>query len=400
MEKWKRQFILLWTGQSVSVLTSAVIQMSLVWYLTTKTGSASVMSVAMLMGFIPRAIIGPFAGVIIDRINKKTVMISADLFIAVMSMIPVVYGFFAELPVWIVMLTLFCRSLGQAFHLPSLQAVTPLIIPKESLTQYAGFAQGFESAARLISPAIAAVLFNLLSLNVVILFDVFGALFAILMLGFVSVNEIHDEDRKHSHFMHEMKEGFQIVKTEPLVVVVIFVSCIYAILYSPIGTYYPLITIEHFQGSVNASALVETVVAVGTLCGAFALGIIGKKINKERAFSASIAVYGTALIITGAIPVSWFAVFVCLSAIVGLSTPFYSSVRTALIQTTFDPKYLGRIFTLTSSLTSLTTPIGLILAGVFAEKIGVGKWFFITGIACVVLAVISFISSEAVNKEK
>lgn len=398
MEKWKKKFIILWTGQSISVLTSSVIQMSLVWYLTTKTGSATVMSVAMLMGFVPRAVIGPFAGVLIDRFNKKTVMISSDFFIAGMSMIPVIYGIFDELPVWIIMLTLFCRSLGQAFHTPSLQSVTPLIVPKDSLTQYAGFAQSFETAARLISPAIAAILFNMLSLNVVILFDVFGALFAAFMLGFISINESHDNtDRKQSHFMHELKEGFQIVRTEPLVVVVILISCVYAILYSPIGTYYPLITIEHFQGSINASAIVETVVLIGTLCGAFILGIIGKRINKARAFSTSIAVYGTALIIIGAIPVSWFTMFVCLSAIVGLSTPFYSSVRTALIQSTFDPKYLGRIFTLTISLTSLTTPVGLILAGLFAEKIGVGNWFFFTGIACVALAVISFISTATVR---
>ena len=400
MERWKKQFIVLWTGQSVSVLTSAVIQMSLVWYLTTNTGSATVMSIAMLMGFVPR-VIGPFAGVIIDRFNKKTVMILSDFFIAIMSLIPVIYGIFHELPVWIIMVTLFCRSFGQAFHTPSLQSVTPLIIPKDNLTQYAGFAQGFETAAHVISPAIAAILFNMLSLNIIILLDVFGALFAAFMLGFISVNEKHDDaDRKRSHFMHELKEGFQIVRTEPLVIVVILVSSIYAILYSPIGTYYPLITIEHFQGNINTSAIVETVVLIGTLCGAFTLGIIGKRINKERAFSTSIAVYGAALIVIGAIPKTWFAMFICMSAIVGLSTPFYSSVRTALIQTTFAPKYLGRIFTLTISLTSLTTPVGLILAGVFAEKIGVGNWFFFTGIACVVLAIISYMITATARNNK
>ena len=113
---WKKQFIILWTGQSVSILTSAIIQMSLVWYLTSKTESAAIMSIGTLMGFIPRAIIGPFAGVIIDRFSRKRIMIMADLFIAAISLIPVFYGFFAELPIWIIMLVLFCRSLGSAFH--------------------------------------------------------------------------------------------------------------------------------------------------------------------------------------------------------------------------------------------------------------------------------------------
>lgn len=392
--KWKKQFIQLWTGQSVSVLTSAIVQMSLVWYLTTKTGSASVMSVAMLMGFVPRAVIGPFAGVIIDRVRKKMVMISADLFIAVMSMIPVIYGFFGDLPVWIVMLTLFCRSLGAAFHTPAQQAVTPIIVPKDYLTQYAGFAQGFESAAHLISPALAAVLFNILDLNIIIMFDVFGALFAVFTLSFVRIKDDQiSKNKLQTGFMHELKEGISIVRTEPLVVLVIAVSCIYAALYSPIGTYYPLITITHFQGSISASALVETVVSVGTLLGAFTLGIIGKKINKVRVFAISIMLYGTCLIITGAIPHSWFVVFVIISAFVGFSTPFYNGVRTALIQISFKAEYLGRIFALTTSLMSLATPVGLIFAGFFAEKIGVANWFFFTGVACVALSLVPLISS-------
>jgi len=389
---WKKQFIILWTGQSVSVLTSAIIQMSLVWYLTSKTESAAIMSIGTLMGFIPRAIIGPFAGVVIDRLSRKKIMIIADLFIAAISLIPVFYGFFAELPIWIVMLVLFCRSLGSAFHSPALHAATPLIVPKESLTQYAGFAQGFESLSHLISPAIASVLFGIFNLNVLMLIDVFGALFAVFMLTFVVIpNTPGVESRQRTGYFSELKEGFAIVKTEPAVVFILIVSCIYSMIYSPIGTYYPLITITHFGGSIGDSALAETVLSLGSLLGAFGLGIIGNKINKMRSFFLSILTYGACLIVIGSIPQSWILIFVAVSAVLGASIPFYSSIRTSIIQTKFQPEYLGRIFSMTMALTTFTTPVGLIFAGTFAQKVGIANWFFASGIACVSLAVISLI---------
>ncbi len=387
---WKRQFITMWSGQSVSVLTSAVIQMSLVWYLTSRTESAAIMSIGTLMGFIPRAVVGPFAGVFIDRFSRKRVMILADLFIASISLLPVFYGFFAELPIWVIMCTLFCRSLGNAFHTPALQAVTPTIVPKEHLTAYAGFAHGFESTSHLISPALAAILFSRLSLNLLMLLDVFGALFAVLMLGFVRVPEeaVRDKSRRSGYFT-EFKEGFAIVRTQPAIVFILGISCMYSIIYSPIGTYYPLITITHFGGEIKDSALVETVLSLGTMVGAFTLGLVGKRINKMRAFALSILTYGVCVAITGAMPPRLFYVFVAASAVTGASIPFYSSVRTSIIQTKFESEYLGRIFALTISLTTFTTPIGLICAGIFAERIGIARWFLFSGMAAALLGVAS-----------
>ena len=64
---WKQKFLILWTGQAISIFTSSVIQMAIIWYLTEKTGSATILSLATLVGFLPQAIMGPFIGVLIDR---------------------------------------------------------------------------------------------------------------------------------------------------------------------------------------------------------------------------------------------------------------------------------------------------------------------------------------------
>ena len=85
MEKynnWKRKFYAIWAGQAVSLITSAILQMAIIFYLTEKTGSAMVLSMASLVGFLPYAILGPAIGVLVDRHDRKKIMIGADLIIA------------------------------------------------------------------------------------------------------------------------------------------------------------------------------------------------------------------------------------------------------------------------------------------------------------------------------
>ena len=135
---WKKNFAIIWSGQAVSLFTSAVIQMAIIWYLTDRTRSASVLTLATLVGFLPQAVLGPFIGVLIDRYDRKRIMIYSDLSIAFMTLVLAISGFGRELPIWLIMTVLCFRSIATAFHSPSLQAVTPMIVPKESLVSCAG----------------------------------------------------------------------------------------------------------------------------------------------------------------------------------------------------------------------------------------------------------------------
>ena len=123
MEKirnWKQDFYTIWAGQAVSLITSGVLQMAIIWHLTNTTGSAMVLSMATLVGFLPQAVLGSAIGVLVDRWNRKMVMIGADVIIACAGLVLTVISLSAELPVWIVMLILFIRSVGTAFHSPAL----------------------------------------------------------------------------------------------------------------------------------------------------------------------------------------------------------------------------------------------------------------------------------------
>lgn len=386
------QFIKIWTGQAISMLTSSVLQMAIVWYLTERTGSSAVLSFATLIGFLPQAVLGIFIGVYIDRYNRKTIMICADLFIAAASLLLVVVGLFGEIPIWLIMLVLFIRSIGAAFHYPALQAVTPSIVPKEHLTKYAGYSQSFESISMVASPAIAAVLFAVWDLNHIIFMDVVGAILAVGLLCLVKIpHRAQEEDAGQSQgkaeVIKEVKEGFAILKKEKGMASLLVISSLYAIIYFPIGTLYPLITMSYFGGTFAESSAVEVLFSVGMLAGSLLLGLVGDRINKRRAIIGSIGIYGLGVAITGLLPENGLLIFFALSLVMGISVPFYTGVEVSIIQSRIKDEYLGRILALSGSITTITMPIGLILSGLFSDMMGIENWFLLLGIVTIVLAV-------------
>lgn len=390
MKNWKRTFITIWSGQAVSILTSSVLQMAIVWYITQRTASAALLSLATLIGFLPQALLGMFIGVYIDRYNRKTVMIVSDLVIALAGLVLVIVGVFGEIPLWLIYVVLFFRSIGSAFHTPALQAVTPSIVPKDQLTQYAGFAQGFKSLSMIISPALAAVLFSIWDLNVIILLDVFGALFAAVILVSVKIpNTAQERHSSRPQVLQEVKEGLQVLRSEPGLLELAIISCLYAFLYYPIGTLYPLITMTWFQGGVAESGIVEVVFSVGMLAGSFLLGIVGGRIRHVKSILVSIGIYGTCVLVIGLLPPTAFVIFVGLAFIKGVINPFFHGVQTAVYQTRIEQQYLGRVLSLTSSIGLIAMPLGLILSGTFADVIGVNRWFAVSGVFTLLLFLVS-----------
>lgn len=393
--KWKQAFFTIWAGQAISLITSAVLQMAIIFYLTEKTGSAMVLSIASFVGFLPYAVFGPVIGVFVDRYDRKKIMIGADLMIAVAGAVLAVIALYSELSVWMVMAVLFIRSIGTAFHSPALSAVTPLLVPEEQLTRCAGYSQSLQSVSYILSPAAAAFLYSVWELNSIIAMDVAGAIIACITVGLVPIpRPCVEEQRPKQNFMREMKEGFAVLRENRGLFVLLLIGTLYMFVYMPINALYPLISMEYFGGTPVHVSVTEIAYASGMLAGGLILGLFGNLKKRVSFITASIFMMGFSLTISGLLPPGGFAVFVICCAAMGLSVPFYSGIQTALFQEKVKPEYLGRVFSLTGSIMSLAMPIGLILSGFFADRIGVNHWFFLSGILIIGIAVICLMASD------
>lgn len=388
---WKHDFFTVWAGQGISIFTSAVLQMAMVWYLTERTKSALVLTMATLIGYLPQVVLGPFVGVLIDKYNRKYVMIISDICIMLVSLLLVVFGQDGNVPIWVILFIMFARSVGASFHNPSLQAITPMLVPREGLTRYAGVSQGIESISMLLSPGVAALLFSFMNLNQLVLADVAGVVIAVFTLCQVSIPRLQkDKKSEYQNLIKEAGEGIQVIKQVPGLASLIFVSALYAIIYFPIGTLFPLISMDYFNGSFQISGIVETMFSAGMLFGSVALGILSDRISKPKAIIFAIGLYGAGLLVTGLLPPAGISIFIILSFVMGVSIPFYRGVKLAIIQSKVDKQYLGRVLSLTTSLQSMAMPVGLILAGSFVEVIGVNRWFLLSGVLSLLLAGVSY----------
>ena len=397
MEKynWKLTFFTIWTGQAVSLITSAVLQMAFIFYLTEKTGSAMVLSVASLVGFLPYAAFGPVIGVLVDRYDRKKIMIGADLIIAAAGALLAIIALYMELPVWMVMVVLFIRSIGTAFHSPALSAVTPLLVPEEQLTKCAGYSQSLQSVSYILSPAVAAFLYSAWKLNAIIAMDVLGAVIACITVALVRIPKLNMEQQNLKlNFIKDMKEGLGVLKENKGLFALLLIGTLYMFVYMPINALYPLISMEYFGGTPLHVSITEIAYASGMLAGGLILGLFGGFKKRITLITASIFMMGASLTISGLLPPRGFVIFVVCCAIMGLSVPFYSGVQTALFQEKIKPEYLGRVFSLTGSIISLAMPVGLILSGFFADRIGVNHWFLMSGVLIIIIAVICPLVTE------
>lgn len=377
---WKRDFFTIWTGQAFSQFSSSVLQFAIVWYLTDKTGSAMVLSAAMMMGFLPQGILGLFVGVFIDRYSRKRIMMISDLLISAASFVMVIAGWMGILSTELILVVLLLRSVGSAFHNPCLQAVTPQIVPPDQLTRCSGYSQAVESVSQILSPVAAAVLYGSWSLSGIVLLDVIGVLIAVFTLGITVIPELHqDEKGRRVQVLRAAKEGFQVLRTNKGMLGLVLIGSLYTLALMPASALFPLMSMSYFNGTSTNASIVEVVFSVGLLFGSLILAKWGGTKNRVYTIIGSFLLMSFSLFISGILPPSGFYVFVICSWLMGVSGPFYWGTYTPLLQSNFEAKYLGRVLSLSSSIRLISGPVGLAVSGVIAGKYGVDKWFLIAG---------------------
>lgn len=378
---WKASFFTLWVGQALSILTSSVSQYALIWYLTTVTKSPAVLSMSMLCALLPQGLLSLFTGSFADRFDRRYIMAIADGAIGLVSLGLALVAFAGGLTLWPILIALALRSVGGAFHGPCLQAVTPLIAPPEMLARCAGWSQGIQTISLILSPALAALLYEAVPLPWIILMDTLGALFAVLFLILARLPKLKvAAEGVRLRILADSLEGFRILRSKRWLWELTLLCGVFSIAYMPIGALFPLMTMDHFGLGTWAAAAAEMAFSVGMLLGSVVLGIWGGTKNKMVTMVASILGMGAFLILSGLLPPTFFVGFLVFTLLMACCATFFNSLFIALIQEKVEAAYLGRILGFVNAIMTLASPIGLIASGLLGEKLGVPIFFVISGV--------------------
>lgn len=401
---WQRTFFLIWVGQAFSLLGSELVQFALVWHLTKTTGSASVLAFASFVALIPRVLISPFTGALVDRWDRRRTMILADVGIAAATMALAAIFFFGRIQIWHIYAIMFIRSLGSGFHWPALQASISLLVPKDQLSRIAGLNQTLRGTLGILAPVFAALLLDYLPMFGILSIDVLTAILAISPLLVVVIptpeKKSFDDSEKPMRIIDDVKFGFRYLYNWKGLFYLALAATLLNFLLNPGFTFTPLLVTQYFgKGAIELSAI-ESAFSAGMILGGMILSAWGG--FKKNIITTLLGIlglaFGTALI--ALTPSNMFFLAVIGMAISGLMQPMANGPLFAIMQAHVEPEIQGRVFSMLESMVSAMMPISMLIAAPVAEWIGIRGWLLFGAVGCLIIGAGGFFVPALMNIEE
>ncbi len=361
-----RTFFVIWIGQLISILGSGLTSFALGVWIFQQTGRATPFAITVLFGSLPAVLLGPVAGSVADRFNRKKVMLLADTGNAIITLAAFLLLMFGQLEIWNIYLIALVGSIFSAFQEPAFAASVVMLVPKKDLTRANGLSQMSNALGNLVPPLIAGLLFGLIGLKGIILID-FITYFA--ALGTLIISQIPQPERiepqvKISQWQEAMA-GWHYLRLNGgflgLVFyfgVVNFMLNFAAVLTSPmvLATFSPAIL-----------GYVQTAGGVGMLIGSVLLSVWGGPKKKILFIMIFITISSLGLAVAGLRPNAFLIAtgyFVMLFVI-----PLASGSSQAIFQVKVPLDLQGRVFAMRSMISRSMMPIAFLTAGPLADLV-------------------------------
>ncbi|MDD2521621.1 MAG: MFS transporter [Anaerolineaceae bacterium] len=399
---WLANFLPMFGGQIISLLGSSLVQFALVWYVTKLTGSAAVLATATTAALIPSILIGPFIGALVDRWNRKLVMILADLVVALATAVLALLFAFNLIQIWHIYLILFIRSLAGIFQGPAKTASISLMVPQEHLVRLGGVNQAVNGLTEIISPALGALLLELLPIQGVLAVDIVTAAIAILlMIFFVKVPQPKTVTGAQKvtprSLLADVKSGFNYIVTWPGLLIVILIASSINLFLAPAGNLMPLLVTDFFNGGARELAWLQAAMGIGAILGGVLLGVWGG--FKRKVVTVMIGILGVSLSVIGVglVPQDGYITAIVLAGLTGLMLSFANGSLGPLLQTKVPSEKQGRVFTVLSSMSLGLMPIGLFLSAPIADRYGASVAYLIGGTVGLGIAIFGFLNRKVMT---
>ncbi len=393
-KNWLRQFVIAWIGQAFSLLGSQVVQFALIWWLTMETGKATTLALAALMGLLPQVLIGPIAGTLVDRSNRKLIMVLADGLVALVTVGLVLAFWSGQVQIWHVYLAMFLRSAAGGFQFPAWQASTSLMAPKQHLSRIQGFNQMLNGLMNIGAPVLGALLISFLPMAQVLAVDILTAGLAIGLILVVRIPQPKGIDLavgiEKPSVWADLRAGLSFIFSWTGLVLITATAMIINLILAPASSLIPILVTKYFGGQAYELAWMESALGAGMIAGGLLLGIWGGFKRRIYTTLVGLIVLAISSIAIGLTPSNGYWVAVMMMLVTGIAAPIIDGPLMAVAQATVPPEMQGRAFMLIGGLSVLMTPLGLAIAGPLADAYGVQMWFVIGGVITGLLGLSGF----------
>ena len=398
MSNWKKLVATFMISQTVSLLGSMLVMYSMMWYVTLNTQSGVMMTIMVLCSFIPALLLSPFAGVWADKLNRKKLMIIADLTIAAVTLLIAVLFFMGIRDLWIIFVVTVVRSFGQSVHQPAVSAVYPQIVPKDKLLKVQGIAQGIQSTSMILMPLLAGLLLAVTSIELIFFIDVVTAVIAVFILvSFVQLPKHEAElQQQEITYFKDMKEGLKYSFTHPLIFNLLLFSFLFMFMVAAPAFLTYLQVARVFGPEAWRLSILEAVFGIGMLIGSITISIWGGFKNKLTTYFLSYIAIGIGTIGLG-LPIN-FWIYIGFWSFVGFFISLSSPLMVALIQEKVDPMYIGRVFSVFGIIQMTSMPLGMLIFGPLSDTVNVSYIILLSGVLMVIIAVVPLFKNSLMKQ--
>ncbi|HEU4700057.1 MAG TPA: MFS transporter [Gemmatimonadales bacterium] len=372
---------LFFSGQLVSLIGTWITRIATSWLVYRLTGSDLLLGVVGFCGLIPTLVLGPVAGVFVDRWNRHRVLVGTQVLSMLQSLALAVLTLTHRITVADILVLQVFQGLINAFDTPARQAfVVTMIEDRADLPNAIALNSSMFNASRIAGPALGGVIIAAVGEGWCFMIDAISYLAVIASLLLMRLPDLTPA-RRESRVLEELREGYRYVSGFTPIRSVLLLLALVSMASMPYVTLMPAIATETLHGGANTLGCLMAASGVGALVGALYLASRASVLGLGRAIAVANLVFGLAL---GAFALSralWLSLLVL--PVVGAGFMIATASTNTIVQTIVSEEIRGRVMAFYAVAFLGTAPIGSLLAGVIAERIGAPATIFLGGGVCV-----------------
>lgn len=369
MDKNFKKYIILWLSQSMSGLGSSMTGFALVLWAYGQSQSAMSVSLMSFCNYVPYILVSLFVGDFVDRHRKKAIMLAADSVAAIGSLAVLILLAAGQLSIWNIYIVNVIVGVTNAFQQPASAVATGRLVPKEKISNVSGMNSFSQNLIVVFNPMLAAFLFAVGGLWLILLIDLasFALAFCVLLF-FISIPE-QIEEKTHDTPFAGITEGFAFLQKEKGILHIMLTMAL--INFFSRLTYENILSPMILARSANSSMTLGTVNAfmgIGGIVGGLIVSM--KKESQRKAtviyISAALSfLFGDLMMAVGR-NVFWWSIAAIAAS---LPIPFIMANQNAILYRKIPAVMQGRVFAVRNAVQYSTIPVGIILGGYLADYV-------------------------------
>ena len=366
-------FFIVWIGQVISLLGSKLTEFALGFWILDRTyqdtGTITQFALTILFMYLPKVIISPLAGVLVDRWNRRSAMIMSDLGTGIVALSILLLVGSNSLAVWHIYLALTITSSLNAFQQPAYIAAIAQLVPPENLSRANGMVQASFAIAKIAAPAIAGILMKFYGLENILFIDIATFIIAIVTLLSVKFPDFKRYGKKRTkvidRVIFDAVAGWNYIALRPGLVRLV---CFIAISYFTMGmlevVLWPLL---YQPDSTEQLGFVLSVGGCGMLVGSVLMSLWSGPKNRVRAIIGFVGFQGI-IILVGGLKISTLVLAIGIFGYL-FSQPIIVSCNQAIWQSKVPSRLQGRVFALQQTLERSLAICAYLLAGPLVDNV-------------------------------